>query len=135
MAAQEQAPQDPGKLHLQGQIAQLPSRPDDTVLSESIPLFFIGRNQSGFWVARESEGRNGGVFLFERSAARFARKQSAPGGCATMLVEHTVEFDLPHQGNSFVAPIATTMDVIKRHAPLVATLIGMAIAEWRKLDS
>ena len=52
-----------------------------------------------------------------------------------MLVEHTVEFDLPHEGNSFVAPIATTMDVIKRHAPLVATLIGMAIAEWRKLDS
>jgi hypothetical protein len=95
MAGQKQTRHDSGKLHVQGPIAQLPGRPDCTVLSDSIPLFFIGRNQSGFWVARESEGRSGGLFLFRWSAARFARKQSSPRGCATMLVEHTIELDLP----------------------------------------
>jgi hypothetical protein len=135
MAAQEQAPQDPGKLRLQGQIAQLPSRPEDTVLSESIPLFFIGRNQSGFWVARESERRSGGLFLLRRSAARFVRKKSSPRGCATMLVEHTIELDVPNQGSRLVELIATTIDIVRRRVPFVTNIIGAAIADWRKLDS
>jgi hypothetical protein len=78
------------------QTAQLPPRPDHTVLNDSIPLFFIGRDPSGFWVARESDGRTGCIFLFKRSAARFARGKSS-GGCAIMLVEHTVELDPPGQ--------------------------------------
>jgi hypothetical protein len=68
------------------QTAPLPSRPDDTVLSDSIPLFFIGRNHDGFWVVRESAGRCGGLFLFRWSAARFARRNGLAGGGATMLV-------------------------------------------------
>jgi hypothetical protein len=135
MAGQKQTRQDSSKLHVQGPIAQLPGRPDRTVLNDSIPLFFIGRNQSGFWVARESERRSGGLFLLRRSAARFARKKSSPRGCATTLVEHTIELDVPNQGNRLVEPIATTIDIVRRRAPLVATFIGMAIAEWRKLDS
>jgi hypothetical protein len=127
--------QDSGKLHLQGPIAHLPGRPDRTVLSDSIPLFFIGRNQSGFWVARESERRSGGLFLFRWSAARFARKRSSPLGCATMLVEHAIELGVPNQGNRLVEPIATTIDIVRRRAPLVATFIRMAIAKLRKLDS
>ena len=54
MAGEKQARQESDELHVQGQIAQLPGRPDRTVLDDSIPLFFIGRNQNGFWVARES---------------------------------------------------------------------------------
>jgi hypothetical protein len=131
MAGQEQMRQDSGKL----QIAQLPARPDHTVLSDSIPLFFIGRNQSGFWVARESEGRSGGLFLFRRSAARFAHKTSSPRGCATMLVEHTIELDVPNHGSRLVELIGTTTDIIRRHAPFVTNLIGASIAEWRKLDA
>jgi hypothetical protein len=122
-------------LSVQSQTAQLPPRPDQTVLSDSIPLFFVGRNQSGFWVARESEGRCGGLFMLRRSAARFVRKKSSPRGCATMLVEHTIELDVPNQGNRLIEPIAMAIDIVRRRAPLVATFIGMAIAEWRKLDS
>jgi hypothetical protein len=81
MARQSQRP-DSGEKSVQSQTAQLPPRPDPTVLSGSIPLFFVGRNQSGFWV-----------------------------------------------------PIATTIDIVRRRAPLVATFIGMVIAAWRKLDS
>ena len=118
----------------QWQTAPLPIRPDDTVLSDSIPLFFIGRNHNGFWVAREAAGRCGGLFLFRRSAARFARRNGLADGGATMLMEHPIELDLPNQGSWLVEVIATTADVVKRRAPLVTNLIGAAIAGWRKLD-
>ena len=134
MAGEKQARQESDELHVQGQIAQLPGRPDRTVLDDSIPLFFIGRNQNGFWVARESEGCGGGLFLLRRSAARFVRKKSSSRGCATMLVEHTFELDVPNQGNRLVEPIAATIDIVRRRAPLAATFIGMVIAAWRKLN-
>ncbi len=96
------------------QTARLPTRPDATILSESIPLFFIGRNHSGFWVARESTGRCGGLFLFRWSAARFARKNGLAGSAATMLVEHSIELDVPNQGSWLVALIATAADIVRR---------------------
>ncbi len=52
-----------------------------------------------------------------------------------MLVEQTIEIDLPQQGNCLIAPIMTTMNVIKCGASLVATFIGMAITEWRRPGS
>src|SRR5215469_2743645 len=101
------------------QTAQLPLRPDETVLSDSIPLFFIGRNQNGFWVAREAAGRCGGIFFFRWSAARFARKNVLTEGGATMLVEHSIELDLPNRGSRLAGLIAITMDIVKRRAPFV----------------
>jgi hypothetical protein len=135
LAVHRDAQQTPEKAPIQGQIAPLPRRPNRSFFSNSIPLYFIGRNQRGFWVARESEGRSGGLFLFRRSAARFARKNSSPPGCAIMLVERPIELDLPNQGNRLVEPMGTTIDVIRRRAPFVTSLIGMAIAAWRKLDA
>jgi hypothetical protein len=117
------------------QAAPLPTRPDDTVLSGSIPLFFIGRSHNGFWVAREAGGRCGGLFLFRRSAARIARRNGLADGSATMLVEYSIELDLPNQGNRFVELIAATIDVVRRRTPFVTNLIGAAIAKWRKLDT
>ena len=90
------------------QTAPLPTRPDDTVLSDSIPLFFIGRNHNGFWVVREAAGRYGGLFLFRWSAARFARRNGLAGGGATMLVEHSIELDLPNQGSRLAELIVTS---------------------------
>lgn len=116
------------------QTAQLPLRPDETVLSDSIPLFFIGRNQNGFWVAREAAGRCGGIFFFRWSAARFARKNVLTEGGATMLVEHSIELDLPNRGSRLAGLIAITMDIVKRRAPFVTNVIGVAVAQWRTLD-
>jgi hypothetical protein len=62
-----------------GMTAKYPRRPDSGVLSESIPLFFIARNRAGLWVAREAEGHTGGIFLFKRSAVRFAEKKQRTG--------------------------------------------------------
>jgi hypothetical protein len=85
-----------------GAISKFPRRPDVGVLSESIPLFFIGRNNSGFWVAREAEGRTGGIFLLKWSALRFAKKNSTPAGCATMFLAEPFELDVENQGNRLV---------------------------------
>ncbi len=93
-----------------GTAAKFPRRPDARVLSETIPLFFIGRNKNGLWVAREAEGRTGGVFLLKRSALRFAAKTSAPAGCATMFLAERFELDVENQGN----PLATWLNAVQR---------------------
>lgn len=114
-------------------VMNFPRRPDATVINESIPLFYIGRNRNGFWVAREAEARTGGLFLFKRSALRFANRNSAPIGCARMFLGESVELDVVNQGSPLVALLASAVAVATHRAPLVATFIGMAAAEWRNL--
>jgi len=80
-----------------------PSRPDASLLSETIPLFFIGRNRRGFWLAREARGRIGGLFWLRRSALRFAAKNGGAVGCATMLLAHDCELDTENHGSPFAA--------------------------------
>jgi hypothetical protein len=123
----------PGTSIRSGATIKLPRRPDDTVLSESIPLFYVGQDNHGFWVAREAQGRSGGLFLFQRSAVRFARNKSSSAGCAMMIVAEPLELDLENQGSRFVESLAAAVNVIARRAPAFATFIGMAVAEWRKL--
>ena len=112
---------------------QLPRRPDASALSEAIPLFYIGRNMCGVWVVRAAEGPSGGLFLFKQSAARFARRQSEPDGCATMFLAEPFELDVVNQGSRFAGLLAAASKVVARRAPFLANCIGSAIAEWQKL--
>jgi hypothetical protein len=105
---------------------QLPRRPDASALSEAIPLFFIGRNKSGLWVVREAAGGSGALFLFKQSAARFARRQSEPAGCAMMFLAEPFELDVDNQGSRIAGLFAASYKTVAR-------LIGPVIAEWRKL--
>jgi hypothetical protein len=89
-----------------GMVAEFPRRPDSKVLSDTIPFFFIGRNQRGLWIVREAEGRTGGIFVFKRSALRFAARASAPIGYATMLLAERFELDVENRGN----PLAVWFD-------------------------
>jgi hypothetical protein len=123
----------PGTSIRSGATIKLPRRPDDTVLSESIPLFYVGQDKHGFWVAREAQGRSGGLFLFQRSAVRFARNKSSAAGCAMMIVTEPLELDLENQGSRLVESLAAAVDVVADRAPAFASFIGMAVAEWRKL--
>ncbi len=116
-----------------GTVVNFPKRPDLSVLSETISLFYIARNKHGFWVAREAEGRCGGEFLFRRSAVRFARHEGAPAGCAMMFLNEPLDLDLANEGSRLVEPLTAAMDLITRRAPTFAAYIAMAIAEWRKL--
>jgi len=112
---------------------QLPRRPDASALSEAIPLFYIGRNKYGVWVVRAAEGQSGGLFLFKQSAARFARRQSEPAGCAMMFLAEPFELDVDNQGSRVAGLLAAASEVVARRAPLLVRCIGSVIAEWRKL--
>jgi hypothetical protein len=78
-----------------------PRRPDLNVLNPSIPLFFISRDDDGFWVACEADFRIGGIFLSQHSAMRFAQRCSAPAGCATMILEGPHNLEIENHGNRF----------------------------------
>jgi hypothetical protein len=73
--------------------SELPRRPDRSVLNETFPLFYIGRNMAGLWVALAADGRQGGLFVLKHSAVRFAREASEPEGCALMFVVEPLELD------------------------------------------
>jgi hypothetical protein len=116
---------------------RFPQRPDSSIISEAIPLFFIGRNKDGFWVAREADGRIGGIFLRKQSALRFAKRSTQPGGCATMFLSEHFELDVENKGN----PLVTRLGAARRHAysiilmfaifgGLLAATIALRFAIW-----
>jgi hypothetical protein len=109
-------------------VAKLPQRPDASVISETIPLFYIGRNKAGLWVAREAQGRSGGLFLFKRSALRFAREECEPAGCAMMFLSEPLELDVANRPARSVAPF-----VAPRRAPKLAALVAAAAASGCRL--
>jgi hypothetical protein len=84
---------------------ELPDRPNSCFLNKSIPLFFIARDKFGFWIAREAEGRIGGIFLLRRSALSFAKRKSKPHGCATMFLIERFELDIENRGNRLLAAL------------------------------
>jgi hypothetical protein len=84
-------------------------RPNLSALSQAIPLFFIARNRFGLWVAREAEGRTGGVFLFKRSAVRFAERNGSSCGCATMFPAARMELEIQNRGNRLICWIAAAL--------------------------
>ena len=88
---------------------------DPGVVSEAIPAFFIGRNKEGFWIARDAKGRIGGIFLLENSALSFARRNSQPGGCATIFLSERFELDLENRGNPFIAQLGLLIRFAMRH--------------------
>jgi hypothetical protein len=75
---------------------------DPSVLNASIPAFFIGRDKDGFWQARDSKGKTGGIFLLESSALAFARRHCWPSGCATIFPSEPFELDVANQGNPLI---------------------------------
>jgi len=116
-------------------LVKFPKRPDLTVLSETIPLFYIAQNNHGFWVAREADGRCGGIFLLRRSAMRFAQQKSAAVGCAMMFLKEPCELDVMNEGSRIVEHLTAVIDLARSRAPTFKASVAMTIAEWRKLDA
>jgi hypothetical protein len=115
--------------------AKLPGRPDDRVLNESIPLFFIGHNKNGLWVAREAGGQTGGMFLFRESALRFAGQNSLPSGCAMMFLSESLELDVKNGGNPLAVWLDATLGFVARlippHPPEIRIGPKRVKGEWR----
>jgi hypothetical protein len=97
---------------------------DPGIVSDAIPAFFIGRNQEGFWIARDVKGRIGGLFLLESSALSFARTHSRSTGCATILLSERFELDLENEGNPFIAQFGSLMQLAMRARRRLAALIA-----------
>lgn len=81
---------------------------DPGVISASIPTFFVGRDRDGFWLARDTKGERGGIFLLKSSALAFARRAARPLGCATIFPSERFDLDVKNQGNplaSYLKPL------------------------------
>jgi len=87
---------------------------DPDVVSAAIPAFFIGRNRAGLWVAREANGRVGGLFLFRSSAIDFANRQSKPERCALVFPTGTFELDIENSGNPLIVLAEGTRRLLAR---------------------
>lgn len=83
-------------------------RPGPQDLNETIPVFFIGRNKHGHWVAPGADGKSGGLFRRKQAAIRFARRSAWPARCATIFPSDNIELDLENQGNPLLAYIDVT---------------------------
>jgi hypothetical protein len=97
---------------------------DPSVVSAEIPAFFIGRNKEGFWVARDVNGKIGGIFLLENSAVSFARKNSEPAGCATIFPSETIELDLENNGNPLLSRLGSLMRLATQTRRRIIALAG-----------
>jgi hypothetical protein len=91
-------------------------RPGPDVLSETIPVVFIGRNRHGLWVVRDAEARFGGLFWRERSALDFARASAAPNACAIVFPQARFELDMPSRGNPLLTPLAAAIRLLAHRA-------------------
>jgi hypothetical protein len=84
------------------------------IISEVIPVYFVGRNHDGLWVAREAEGSVGGVFLLKDSATSFARRHAGQTGCATIFPSQRFELDLANSGNPLAPSIGWSIRLARR---------------------
>ncbi len=91
-------------------------RPGPEVLSATIPVVFVGRNRRGLWVARDGDGRFGGLFWHRDSAMRFAKRNAAPGGCAVVFPQARFELDLENRGNPVIAHLGHLWRLLARRA-------------------
>jgi hypothetical protein len=108
---------------------------DPGIVNEAIPAFFIGRNKEGFWVARDVNGRIGGIFLLETSALAFARRNSEPAGCATIFPSERFELDLENNGNPLIGQFGPLMRLASRfRRRMTAFIVKMTKAAKRRLD-
>jgi hypothetical protein len=106
---------------------------DPGIVSEAIPAFFIGRNKEGFWVARDVKGRIGGIFLLESSALSFARKNSRPLGCATILSSDRFELDLENNGNPLLEPLGWLLRIAQRPRRRLTAFIDQMIKPLKRM--
>jgi hypothetical protein len=101
-------------------------RPGPEDLSEAIPVFFIGRNKDGHWVARGADGKSGGLFWRKQAAIRFATRSAWPARCATIFPSENIELDLENQGNPLLAHTEVTR-MLRSAGAAISVVLLMAV--------
>ena len=101
-------------------------RPGPEDLSCSIPVFFIGRNKHGHWVARGADGKSGGLFWRKQAAIRFVTRSAWPARCATIFPAENIELDLENQGNPLLTDTEVTR-MLRRTGLAIGVLLLTAV--------
>ena len=63
-------------------------------------LVLIGRNSSGNWVARESHGLFGGLFVSRAQAVKYALSENGDHPATIVLTADIVELDMHRKASS-----------------------------------
>jgi hypothetical protein len=58
------------------------------------PLFMIGQDDRGHWVAQDLKGRCGGLFVNREAALRYVRSQNGHRPQAVVMVSGVLELDI-----------------------------------------
>jgi hypothetical protein len=75
------------------------------------PLFLVGKDSHGNWVARDQSGRCGGLFVGRDEALKFARAENGNRLQAIVMVEDVLELDMsttPRASRSLLGATSTT---------------------------
>jgi hypothetical protein len=59
------------------------------------PIFMIGRDSGGHWVAQEKDGLRGGLFISRAEAMKYAKFESGNYPHAVVMVSGNLELDTP----------------------------------------
>ena len=57
------------------------------------PIFMIGRDSGGHWVAQEKDGLRGGLFINRAEAMKYAKLESGSYPHAVVMVSGVLELD------------------------------------------
>ena len=68
--------------------------PPSLSCAKSSPLFLVGRDSHGHWVARDQGGLRGGLFVDRAEALRFAMFENGNRPQAVVMVPGVLELDM-----------------------------------------
>jgi hypothetical protein len=67
--------------------------PDPSQIRSNHPLFFVGKDGHGAWVAQDQSGRCGGIFVDQAKAVKFALSENGNRPQGIILVPGILELD------------------------------------------
>jgi hypothetical protein len=75
--------------------------------TETFPLFLIGKNSRGHWVAQKQHGQCGGLFVSRAAALKFALFENGNRPEAVITVPGALELDM---GRPALTVVRSTLD-------------------------
>jgi hypothetical protein len=81
------------------------------------PLFLIGQNSRGQWIAQKQAGRSGGLFVSHAAALKFALMETGHRRENVITVPGVLELDMGERTFTVVHSAPKPMHVPSRPAP------------------
>lgn len=72
------------------------------------PMFMVGQDERGHWVAQALDGVCGGLFVSRDAAMRYIRSEKGPQPQAVVLVSGVLELDMKQQPAANAPPESST---------------------------